>query len=81
MWKSGPLPPKTYNWGGVITKEALARNKAATHQSFQFACFRGDHVVLTDGTRVEADEIAFYNNAIELPVIRVNQKTHELVTA
>lgn len=61
-WKSGPLPPSTYNWGGVVLKGD------APSAGFYFADFCGDHVKLCpDGRRVEADDVALYTNCLELP--------------
>lgn len=61
-WKKGPLPPNTWNWGAVQTKEF------AGTEGFFFADFKGDHAcVQPDGRRVEAADIELYNNCIELP--------------
>lgn len=60
-WKPGPLPPGTWNWGGVVLSGTPATG-------FYFADFHGDYVLLCPGARkVEANEIAFYNNCLELP--------------
>lgn len=69
MWKKGPLPPGTYNWGGVVLV-------GDSPDGFYFADFCGDHAIVLKGkigdtnsvdTRVEADQIAMYNNSLELP--------------
>lgn len=65
-WQKGPMPPGTYNWGGVVTKELAGKS------GFYFADFRGDHVVLcpdTNGTpkRVEAADILWFDNSLTLP--------------
>lgn len=67
-WKSGPLPPGTYNWGGVV------RRGEDPKMGFHFADFRGDHVLLPMRTddggkpqRVEAKDVAMYCNSLTLP--------------
>ena len=63
-WKRGPLPPDTYYWGGVVP---VGHNA----YGFYFADFCGDHVKIvdgsTDGRVIKADEVAWYNNSINLP--------------
>lgn len=66
-WKKGPLPKDTYNWGGVVRVGGAV-------EGFFFADFCGDHVKIQgdDGKfskRLEADEIAYYDNCLELPII------------
>lgn len=64
-WQKGPLPPKTYHWGAVVTKDMLG----AGGGGFVFADFRGDHVILVGDVkdvRVEAADVAWFNNSIEL---------------
>lgn len=61
-WKKGPLPAGTYYWGGVVKV-----GQGTT--GFYFADFRGDHVTTPDGERIEADEVAFYDNSLRLPEI------------
>lgn len=62
MWKPGPLPPNTYNWGGVVPAGD------DTGYGFYFADFCGDHVKICPGDRVlKAHEVAFYDNSLELP--------------
>lgn len=62
MWKDGPLPADTYNWGGVVL---IGQNPK---DGFFFADFCGDHVKLCpDGKKVNADEVLLYNNSLELP--------------
>jgi hypothetical protein len=62
-WKRGPLQPDSYNWGGCVP--------AGTNHGFYFADFRGDHVMLFDGSaegrRVEAADIVWYDNSLTLP--------------
>ncbi len=64
-WKKGPLPPDTYQWGGVVPTDHKG-------SGFYFADFHGDHVQCfsgkdSKGRRLNADEVAWYNNALELP--------------
>lgn len=62
-WKQGPLPPNTYGWGGIV--------KVGSEPSgFYFADFCGDHVKLIGPPsieRVEANQVAMYDNSLELP--------------
>lgn len=61
-WKPGPLPPDTWAWGGVV----LVGDSPSA--GFQFADFCGDHVMTCpDGKRIEAADVALYNNCLELP--------------
>ena len=65
-WKKGPLPPDTWNWGAVVPTDGSA------HPGFFFADFKGDHVVVIgsayeEGLILEPDQIAWYNNSIDLP--------------
>lgn len=60
-WNKGPLPPDTYDWGGVVLKDQGG-------QGFFFADFCGDHVKLCpDGRRIEPDEIDQWTNCLKLP--------------
>jgi len=60
QWKKGPLPPDTWNFGGIVT------GKGRT--GFFFADFRGDHAIqIPDNKRVEAADILYYNNSLDLP--------------
>lgn len=67
-WKDGPLPPGTWNWGGVVTKETAP-------DAFYFADFCGDHAkvqtVDKDGKwveeRVEAADVVKYDNSLTCP--------------
>lgn len=60
-WRQGPLPPHTWNWGGVVLQ-------GQAHRSFYFADFWGDHVIIyPSGKRVEADEVVMYNNSLVQP--------------
>lgn len=63
-WKKGPLPPNTYYWGGVV------REDRDPDHGFEFADFRGDHVLLpmSGNKRLEANEVAYYNNSLIFPV-------------
>lgn len=68
MWRKGPLPPGTYMWGGAVPVDE------ETGYGFYFADFAGDHVVLVgtgkDGAPdrvLKAHEVAWYNNALDLP--------------
>lgn len=61
-WKNGPLPPKTYGWGGVVpinTDMGIG---------FYFADFCGDHVKIFPGKKVlKAEEVRLFDNSLELP--------------
>lgn len=60
-WKKGPMPPETWNWGGIVMKHQ-------EHHGFYFADFHGDHAILYhSGQKVEAADIAQYDNSLELP--------------
>jgi hypothetical protein len=59
-WKKGPLPPDTWNWGAVVTKETM-------NKGMFFAGFNGDHATREDGTRIDAADVLQYTNCIELP--------------
>ena len=64
-WKPGPLPANTWHWGGVVLKSEPSTG-------FYFADFCGDHVKIQDSTfrfdrRVEAHDVALYDNGLELP--------------
>lgn len=62
-WKKGPLPPDTWHWGGVV----LVGEEG---YGFYFADFRGDHILIIPGQkRVEASDVAWYDNNLELPDI------------
>jgi hypothetical protein len=62
-WMKGPLPAGTYNWGGVVPKGMTG--------GFLFADFAGDHVMAyglgTEGKRIEAADVEWYDNHLELP--------------
>lgn len=59
-WKQGPLPPNTWNWGGVVPVGVVG--------GFYFADFCGDHVKCCPGDKVlQAHEVAWYDNHLELP--------------
>lgn len=62
-WKKGPLPAGTWQWGGVMLV-------GQPTNCFHFADFHGDHVCLPceDNKRVEAADVAFYNNCLDLPL-------------
>ncbi len=71
-WKQGPLPPETWQWGGVVPV-------GTKNWGFYFADFHGDHVKIEvlkpvpGGTYMleerilKPDEVAWYNNDIEMP--------------
>lgn len=68
MWKPGPLPPNTWNWGGVVPVDEVGGG-------FYFADFCGDHVKLVsdgktlpkEGRILKAHEVALYDNSLEVP--------------
>lgn len=61
MWKTGPLPPNTYHWGGVV-------RIGDTASGFYFADFCGDHVKLCpSGEVLQPGEVAMYDNSLTLP--------------
>lgn len=55
------MPKDTYGWGGVV------RVGGESNQCFYFADFRGDCVVIQPSVKLEAHEVAWYDNSIELP--------------
>lgn len=62
-WQKGPLPPGSYGWGGVVTKECEG-------SGFFFADFHGDHVHLCgcDCTEiVKPEDVIYFDNSITLP--------------
>lgn len=68
-WKNGPLPPKTYGFGGVVPVGLKTAG-------FYFADFRGDTVKAVglinnatgeDFTILTAEQVAQYDNSLELP--------------
>lgn len=65
MWKPGPLPPNTWHWGAVVTKEYPATEELT---GFRFADFKGDHAELLDGTKVPPEMVRYYNNSITWPI-------------
>jgi hypothetical protein len=70
MWRQGPLPPDTYFWGGVVTKEIDGQG------TWYWCCFRGDHAMTSDEQRIEADEVVWYNNSInEPPTLNMKRTT------
>jgi hypothetical protein len=63
-WQKGPLPPDTWNWGGVVP--------VGEKGGFFFADFQGDHVTIvpdsnTYGRTLQAHEVAWYDNSLTLP--------------
>lgn len=67
-WKNGPLPKETYGFGGVVLNEQLDTHS----RGFYFADFRGDKVIIHQGTdnverEVLAHEVGMYNNSLDLP--------------
>jgi hypothetical protein len=72
-WKKGPMPADTFGWGGIVsTSDVTVKEleEGSYTGGFQFADFRGDHILLPmqENRRVEAENIAFYNNSITLPI-------------
>lgn len=66
MWKQGPMPSGTWNWGAVVLEGMDPKN------GFYFADFCGDHVKLVGveeciSKTIPANKIAWYNNSLELP--------------
>ena len=63
-WKKGPLPPDTWNWGGVVESES-------NPSGFFFADFCGDHVMLMTNPprKLQAHGVVWYNNCLELPPV------------
>lgn len=60
-WQKGPLPPNTYQWGGVVPTDHEG-------SGFYFADFQGDCVKIFPGDRVlRPHEVAWYDNSITLP--------------
>lgn len=62
-WKKGPLPKDTWNWGGVVP---VGEEQGG---GFYFADFCGDHVEVVGDkpTTLKADQVAYYDNCLELP--------------
>jgi hypothetical protein len=65
-WKKGPLPPNTWNWGGVVPAGD------DPFDGFSFADFCGDHVDMAGGGTLKANEVGWYDNSIELPPKRLS---------
>lgn len=63
-WHPGPLPAGTFNFGGIVTHDMISKDGKS--MGFKFADFHGDHV-MANGERVEPNEVAFYNNSLEVP--------------
>lgn len=60
-WQNGPLPPKTYGWGGVVPYDVDI-------DGFYLAVFAGDKVTCYPGERVlQAHEVKKYDNSLTLP--------------
>lgn len=68
-WRAGPMPSGTWNWGGVVPAgEDLGGG-------FYFADFHGDYVQLVpNGKRIDAKDIAYYNNSLDLPPSKTGSK-------
>lgn len=61
-WNRGPLPPNTWNWGGVCKVGEDPSN------GFEFADFQGDKVALVpSGEILKPDDVGWYDNSLELP--------------
>jgi hypothetical protein len=66
-WQVGPLPPDTYMWGAVVTKQMLESFPPGKYNGgMLFADFCGDHVKC-GGERIEAKDVGLYNNSLTLP--------------
>lgn len=60
-WKKGPLPPNTWNWGGVV------RAGSNPKVGFEFADFQGDHVTICPTDEIlKSHEVGWYDNCLEL---------------
>lgn len=75
MWKPGPMPPDTWNWGGVVPKGVTG--------GFYFADFCGDHVKIPgpDGQHTEvvkAEDVVWYDNSLTLPPSAVSKDAARL---
>jgi hypothetical protein len=67
-WHKGPLPPGTWMWGAIVPK-------GLEGEGFYFADFMGDHVITYPGEkRVEAADVVYYTNDIEMPPHPTAQK-------
>ncbi len=67
-WHIGPMPAKTYWFGGVVLKGDRPES------GFYFADFHGDYVLISDGgtrrsNKVFPDQIAYWNNSIRVPIV------------
>jgi hypothetical protein len=64
-WKQGPLPPNTFNWGGVVKAGDNPRT------GFYFADFKGSSVEIHkgDGTteKLEPHQVGWFNNCLTMP--------------
>ena len=72
-WKPGPLPPNTYQWGGVVPSDLVV-------PGFFFASFCGDHVEMqnTNGVRtLMPHEVRWYDNSLQLPPFKSQDKKEE----
>lgn len=64
-WQNGPLPPNTYQWGGVTLEKDAS--------GFYRADFCGDHAMVECGgggkppVRKEPHEIITWNNSLTCP--------------
>jgi len=69
-WKQGPMPPDTWNWGGVVPRRLVKDGRIS---GFFFADFCGDKVKVFDQncydkhTMLSGDEVAWYNNDLDMP--------------
>lgn len=61
-WQRGPLPPDTWNWGGVVPKGVT--------DGFYFADFHGDHCIANPGTPqaevIKAEDVEWYDNSLTI---------------
>jgi hypothetical protein len=70
-WVKGPLPPDSWNFGGVVPLEGVLPN-GSLFGGFLFADFRGDRVIVkgTDGRadqELKPHEVAWFDNSLTLP--------------
>lgn len=66
-WRKGPMPPNTWNWGGVQYGDLKPDD------GFFFADFRGDHVILEGGERIEGKDVTYYCNCLTVPSMNLEE--------
>ena len=62
-WKKGPLPPDTWNYGGIVVD-------GVPEGYMMLASFSGDCALVNDHVYT-ADEILWYNNNLQLPPLEL----------